>query len=143
MGKKHKGETMGGIERDDPSYIDWIVGDVDDKPDILAAAKAMQAKRGAPAEGKHWITGKEKTFWPWTHSLNGMEPDQVHEALGNVASVKDYPGTEQQAANSIIAWAVANLGYVPPSKGDLPPDPVDPRDPQDDPLSEWNDDTPF
>ena len=47
FGKFH-GHTLGQIAAFEPSYIDWVAGTVTRDPDLVAAARVVQADLDAP-----------------------------------------------------------------------------------------------
>ena len=47
FGKFHD-RTLGDIERDEPTYVDWIVRTIRRDPEIVAAARAIQGARPHP-----------------------------------------------------------------------------------------------
>ena len=53
----------------------------------------------------HWIDDPKvrPRFWKWARDERGLNDEQVHQAL-NVKSVKDFPGTMDQAKTLIEAW---------------------------------------
>jgi hypothetical protein len=44
FGKFHD-RTLGDVERDEPTYVDWIVRTIRRDPDVVAAARAIQRAR--------------------------------------------------------------------------------------------------
>jgi len=91
----------------------------DDKGDgqkSKPAAKPQQKVKSAqPSPGPadesndkptlHWIDDPKvrPRFWKWARDERGLDDEQVHQAL-NVKSVKDFPGTMDQAKTLIEAW---------------------------------------
>jgi hypothetical protein len=51
FGKFH-GHTLGEIASFEPSYIDWVAGTVTRDPDLVAAARVMQADLDARGVGR-------------------------------------------------------------------------------------------
>jgi len=80
-----------------------------------AAKPQQKAKSAQPLPGPadesndkptlHWIDDPKvrPRFWKWARDERGLNDEQVHQAL-NVKSVKDFPGTMDQAKTLIEAW---------------------------------------
>jgi hypothetical protein len=80
--------------------------------DIQVARAEQPAQKPAPAaakpNGKHWIdeTGTRVRFWAWTHNDLGLTDEEIHAALG-VKSIKEFPGTVEEARAKIEAYSVS------------------------------------
>ncbi len=61
---------------------------------------------------KHWIEYEtvQRRFWAWTGE-QGLSHENVHAAL-QVATVKDYTGSMEDAKRAILAWITQRAGPI-------------------------------
>jgi len=83
-------------------------------------------------EPPHWTADSKDLgrFWAWALQ-QGLNRDQVHEAL-DVASVKDFTGSKEEAAAKVRAYA-EGLRAVAAMQADEAPE----APPQDDAANDW------